>query len=79
MNGVWRPCDVSAGSDTKSLLFKTGIGRKLDSETRFECWRDQSRQSSYGSAALTENSFERRGVLELPDAFSTFLTRLHMA
>src|ERR1700694_156961 len=30
MNGVWRPRDVSAGSDTKSLLFETDIERKLD-------------------------------------------------
>jgi hypothetical protein len=32
MSGVWRPRDVSAGSDTKSLLFETGIEQKLDAE-----------------------------------------------
>jgi hypothetical protein len=47
MNGVWRPHDVSAGSETKSLLFETGIERELDVETRFGCWRAYARQLSF--------------------------------
>jgi hypothetical protein len=46
MIGVWRPRDVFAGSDTKSLLFETGVELELNAETRFERWRDQSRQPS---------------------------------